>query len=64
MKLPIYYVDAFTDNLFSGNPAAVIFSDLNDDSLMRFLKYYRRFNPDTSLYSLCGDDTEMNHFFH
>ena len=35
MKLPIYYVDAFTDNLFSGNPAAVIFSDLNDGSLMQ-----------------------------
>ena len=35
MKLPIYYVDAFTENLFSGNPAAVIFSDLNDSLLMQ-----------------------------
>ena len=35
MKLPIYYVDAFTDTLFSGNPAAVIFSDINDSELMQ-----------------------------
>ena len=35
MKLPIYYIDAFTDILFSGNPAAVIFSDLNDTKLMQ-----------------------------
>ena len=35
MKVPIYYVDAFTDKLFSGNPAAVIFSDLNDSKLMQ-----------------------------
>ena len=27
MKLDVYYVDAFADNVFSGNPAAVIFSD-------------------------------------
>jgi PhzF family phenazine biosynthesis protein len=27
MKLPIYQVDAFTGQLFSGNPAAVIFSE-------------------------------------
>ena len=35
MSTPIYYVDAFTDNLFSGNPAAVIFSQLNDKKLMQ-----------------------------
>ena len=35
MKLNVYYVDAFTSNLFSGNPAAVIFSDLDDASLMQ-----------------------------
>lgn len=35
MKLNVYYVDAFTSNLFSGNPAAVIFSDLSDASLMQ-----------------------------
>ena len=35
MGVPIYYVDAFTDRLFSGNPAAVIFSQLNDEKLMQ-----------------------------
>ena len=35
MKLPVYYVDAFTNSLFSGNPAAVIFSDLDDERVMQ-----------------------------
>ena len=35
MKLSVYYVDAFTDKLFSGNPAAVIFSDLTDTLTMQ-----------------------------
>jgi len=35
MSIQIYYVDAFTDELFSGNPAAVIFSNINDDNLMQ-----------------------------
>ena len=35
MGVPIYYVDAFTDQLFSGNPAAVVFSQLNDKQLMQ-----------------------------
>ena len=35
MKLSVYYVDAFTDTLFSGNPAAVIFSDIKDANLMQ-----------------------------
>ena len=35
MNIPIYYLDAFTDKLFSGNPAAVIFSNINDSVLMQ-----------------------------
>ena len=35
MTTPIYYVDAFADKLFSGNPAAVIFSQINDSYLMQ-----------------------------
>ena len=35
MKFEVYFVDAFTDRLFSGNPAAVIFSDLDDKKLMQ-----------------------------
>ena len=36
MKLPIFQVDAFTDRLFSGNPAAVILmSDVLSEQLMQ-----------------------------
>ena len=35
MKLDVYYIDAFADNVFAGNPAAVIFSDLNDEVIMQ-----------------------------
>ena len=35
MKFEVYYVDAFTSQMFSGNPAAVIFSEINDDVLMQ-----------------------------
>jgi PhzF family phenazine biosynthesis protein len=36
MNIPVYYVDAFTSKLFSGNPAAVIFSnDIDDENLMQ-----------------------------
>ena len=35
MKLDVFFVDAFSSELFTGNPAAVIFSDLNDDGLMQ-----------------------------
>ena len=35
MSTSIYYVDAFTDKLFSGNPAAVIFSQIKDEQLMQ-----------------------------
>ena len=35
MKLEIFYIDAFTKEQFSGNPAAVIFSNLDDENLMQ-----------------------------
>ena len=35
MKFDVYFVDAFTDTIFSGNPAAVIFTDLDDKKLMQ-----------------------------
>ena len=35
MNLDIYYVDAFSNNIFGGNPAAVIFTNLCDDDLMQ-----------------------------
>ena len=35
MKLEIFYIDAFAKEQFSGNPAAVIFSNLDDENLMQ-----------------------------
>ncbi|MGO3868661.1 MAG: PhzF family phenazine biosynthesis protein [Alcaligenes sp.] len=36
MRLPIYQVDAFTDTLFAGNPAAVVLlSEFPDDALLQ-----------------------------
>jgi len=35
VKLSIYYIDAFTKSLFSGNPAAVIFSNLDNPKVMQ-----------------------------
>ena len=35
MKLDVFYIDAFSKNVFSGNPAAVIFSDLDDETIMQ-----------------------------
>ena len=36
MKLPLYHIDAFTDKLFGGNPAAVIpLQKWIDDELMQ-----------------------------
>ena len=29
MKFDVYYVDAFTDEVFAGNPAAVILMTIN-----------------------------------
>ena len=39
MKLKYYQVDAFTDHVFKGNPAGVIFSDLNDEILMQKIAF-------------------------
>ena len=35
MDLDIYFVDAFSNRTFAGNPAAVIYTSLNDDNLMQ-----------------------------
>ena len=35
MKFDVYYVDAFADKVFTGNPAAGIFTDIDDDRLMQ-----------------------------
>ena len=39
MEFDVYYVDAFADKVFAGNPAAVIFTDIDDDKLMQKIAY-------------------------
>lgn len=39
MKLKYYQVDAFTEHVFKGNPAGVIFSDLDDETLMQKIAF-------------------------
>ena len=41
MKVPIYFVDAFTEKIFSGNPAAVcpLSEWLDDDLHTRIIKF-------------------------
>jgi PhzF family phenazine biosynthesis protein len=40
MKLTLYHIDAFTDKLFSGNPAAVVpLTDWIDEGLMQKLAF-------------------------
>ena len=34
MKLDVYFIDAFADKVFTGNPAAVIFTDIDDEKLI------------------------------
>ena len=35
MKLDVYFIDAFADKVFTGKPAAVIFTDIDDEKLMQ-----------------------------
>ena len=39
MKFKYYQVDAFTDKVFKGNPAGVIFSDIDDKKLMQKIAF-------------------------
>ncbi len=56
MKLKIYQVDAFTDKLFSGNPAAVIplLNDWLDDTIMQKIALENNL-AETAFYILKGD---------
>ena len=35
MKCDIFFIDAFTSEIFGGNPAAVIFKHFNDDVMQK-----------------------------
>ena len=79
MKFDVYFVDAFTSETFSGNPAAVIFSDISDEVLMQNIaaennlsetafinlsnKSIRWFSP-TCEVNLCGHATLASAFIY
>ena len=39
MKYKYYQVDAFANGVFKGNPAGVIFSEINDEQLMQKIAF-------------------------
>jgi PhzF family phenazine biosynthesis protein len=44
LKLPIYYIDAFTENVFQGNPAAVVVVKENlADETMQAIAFEKHF---------------------
>ena len=71
MKHDIFFIDAFADEIFSGNPAAVIFSHFDDDVMQKIAaennlsetafidlekNYIRWFSPECEV-DLCGHAT-------
>ena len=71
MKCDIFFIDAFTSEIFGGNPAAVIFSHFNDDVMQKIAaennlsetafidlekNYIRWFSPECEV-DLCGHAT-------
>lgn len=71
MKCDIFFIDAFTSEIFGGNPAAVIFKHFNDDVMQKIAaennlsetafidlekNYIRWFSPECEV-DLCGHAT-------
>ena len=76
MKYEIFFIDAFTSEIFSGNPAAVIFSHFNDEIMQKIAaennlsetafidlenNYIRWFSPECEV-DLCGHATLASAF--
>ena len=77
MKQDIYFIDAFTKDTFFGNPAAVMFSEIDDNVLMQKIatennlsetafvnlknKSIRWFSPSCEV-NLCGHATLASAF--
>lgn len=62
MRLPIYQVDAFTDTLFAGNPAAVVLlSEFPDDALMQAIAQENNL-AETAFLVPQGDDFRLRWF--
>ena len=61
MKFDVYFVDAFTDRVFSGNPAAVIFTDMDDKKLMQKIAFENNLS-ETAFVNLSKDTNHIRWF--
>ena len=55
MNYKYYQVDAFTDKIFKGNPAGVIFANINDDELMQKIAFENNLS-ETAFVSKINDE--------
>jgi len=61
MKLDIYFIDAFADKVFTGNPAAVIFTDIDDEKLMQKIAFENNLS-ETAFVNLSKDTNHIRWF--
>ena len=61
MKLEVYFIDAFADKVFTGNPAAVIFTDIDDEKLMQKIAFENNLS-ETAFVNLSKDTNHIRWF--
>ena len=61
MKLDVYFIDAFADKVFTGNPAAVIFTDIDDEKLMQKIAFENNLS-ETAFVNLTKDTNHIRWF--
>ena len=61
MKLDVYFIDAFADKVFTGNPAAVIFTDIDDEKLMQKIAFENNLS-ETAFVNLSKDTNNIRWF--
>ena len=61
MKLDVYFIDAFADKIFEGNPAAVIFTDIDDEKLMQKIAFENNLS-ETAFVNLSKDTNHIRWF--
>ena len=61
MKLKYYQVDAFTKNVFKGNPAGVIFTNLDDETIMQKIAFENNLS-ETAFVNLSKDTNHIRWF--
>ena len=61
MKLDVYFIDAFAEKVFTGNPAAVIFTDIDDEKLMQKIAFENNLS-ETAFVNLSKDTNHIRWF--